>query len=109
MLVSLWGLSFCCVYGFLCCASAFKWNWVPFIYFCFIFHVSKMGVKEKLATFYVKVCSAFSLKSFILSVLLFRSLIYLEFIFVYSVREYSNFILIHFFKNLHTVLHSGCY
>ena len=24
ILVVLWGLSFCCVYGFLCCASAFK-------------------------------------------------------------------------------------
>ena len=24
ILLSLWGLSFCCVYGFLCCASTFK-------------------------------------------------------------------------------------
>ena len=94
IIVPLWGLSFCRVYGFLCCASAFKWDWVPFIYFCFIFHVSKRWVKEKLATFYVKVYSAFFLKNFILSVLLFGSLIYLEFIFVYTVREYSNFILI---------------
>ena len=64
------------------------------IYLCFIFHDSKRWVKEELATFYVKVYSAFFLKSFILSVLLFRSLIYLEFIFVYTVRECSNFILI---------------
>ena len=37
--------------------------------------------------------SAFFLKNFILSVLLFGSLIYLEFIFVYAVRQCSNFIL----------------
>ena len=35
----------------------------------------------------------FSSKSFIVSSLTFRSLIYLEFIFVYGVRECSNFIL----------------
>ena len=50
-------------------------------------------IKKELAAFYIKVCSLF-LKSFIVSVLLFRSLISLEFIFVYGVREHSNFILI---------------
>ena len=37
----------------------------------------------------------FSSKSFIVSGLTFRSLIHLEFIFVYGVRKYSNFILLH--------------
>ena len=37
----------------------------------------------------------FSSKSFIVSGLTFRSLIHLEFIFVYGVRECSNFILLH--------------
>ena len=37
----------------------------------------------------------FSSKSFIASGLTFRSLIYSEFIFLYSVRKYSNFILLH--------------
>ena len=37
----------------------------------------------------------FSSKSFIVSSLLFRSLIHFEFIFVYGVRECSNFILSH--------------
>ena len=37
----------------------------------------------------------FSSKSFIVSGLTFRSLIYFEFIFVYGVRKYSNFILLH--------------
>ena len=50
-------------------------------------------IKKELAAFYVKAC-ALSLKCFIVSALLFRSLIYLEFIFVYGVREHSNFIVI---------------
>ena len=37
----------------------------------------------------------FSSKSFIVSGLPFRSLIHFEFIFVYGVRECSNFILLH--------------
>ena len=37
----------------------------------------------------------FSSKSFIISDLTFRSLIHFEFIFVYGVRKYSNFILLH--------------
>ena len=37
----------------------------------------------------------FSSKTFIVSSLTFRSLTHFEFIFVYSVREYSNFILLH--------------
>ena len=37
----------------------------------------------------------FSSKSLIVSGLTFRSLIHFEFIFVYSVRECSNFILLH--------------
>ena len=37
----------------------------------------------------------FSSKSFIISGLIFRSLIHFEFIFVYGVRKYPNFILLH--------------
>ena len=37
----------------------------------------------------------FSSKSFIVSGLTFRSLIHFEFIFVYGVRKYSSFILLH--------------
>ena len=37
----------------------------------------------------------FSSKSFIVSGLAFRSLVHFEFIFVYGVRECSNFILLH--------------
>ena len=46
----------------------------------------------------------FSSKSFIVSGLTFRSLTHLEFIFVYGVRKWSNFILLHvavqFFQHL---------
>ena len=37
----------------------------------------------------------FSSKSFIVSGLTFRSLIHFQFIFVYGVRKYSRFILLH--------------
>ena len=37
----------------------------------------------------------FSFRSFIVSGLVFRSLIHFEFIFVYGIRECSNFILLH--------------
>ena len=60
--------------------------------FLFYFHDSMRWIKKEVDAFYVKACSL--LKSFIVSVLLFRSLISLEFIFVYGARELSNFILI---------------
>ena len=41
------------------------------------------------------VLPVFSSKSFIVSSLIFRSLIHFEFIFVYGVRECSSFILLH--------------
>ena len=43
----------------------------------------------------MSVLPMFSFKSFIVSGLTFRSLIYFEFIFVYGVRKCSNFILLH--------------
>ena len=44
---------------------------------------------------FVRVFSLFSCKSFIVSSLMFRSLIHFEFIFVYDVRECSDFVLLH--------------
>ena len=43
----------------------------------------------------LSVLPVFSSKSFIVSGLTFRSLIYFQFIFVYGVRKYSNFIHLH--------------
>ena len=83
-------------YDFFCCAKAFKFNQVPFVYFCFYFHFSRMWVKKILLQFMSKsVLPMFSSKSFIVSGLIFRSLIHFEFIFVYGVKECSNFILLH--------------
>ena len=48
---------------------------------------------EDLALIYVLECSMFSSKGFIVLCLTFSSLIHFEFIFVYDVRKYSNFIL----------------
>ena len=88
------GCLFTLLIVFLCCAKAFKFNQVPLIYFCFYFCYSRRWVIEDLALIYVIECSAnVSSKSFIVSGLTFRSLIYFEFIFVYGVRKCSNFIL----------------
>ena len=43
----------------------------------------------------LSVLPMFSSKSFLVSGLTFRSLIHFEFIFMYGVRKYSNFILLH--------------
>ena len=64
--------------------------------FVFIFITLRVGSKKILLQFMSKsVLPIFSSKSFIVSHLTFRSLIYFEFIFVYGVRECSNFILLH--------------
>ena len=79
-------------------AKAFKLNQVSLVYFCFYFHYSRRWVIEDLALIYVVECSAYvSSKNFIVSGLIFRSLIHFEFIFVYGVRKCSNFILFHTF------------
>ena len=88
-----WGLSLCFVYGYLCWAKAFNFNWVPFIYF--YFYYSGRWVKKDLAMMYVIECFKFSSKSFILAHLTFRFLIHFEFIFMHGVRECFSFILLH--------------
>jgi len=52
-------------YGFICCANAFKLNWVLFVYVLFYFHFSKRWVKKKLAATYVREFSlCFNLRDF---------------------------------------------
>ena len=64
--------------------------------FVFISVTVRCGSKKILMWFMSKsVFPMFSSKSFIVSGLIFKSLIHLEFIFVYGVRECSNFILLH--------------
>ena len=66
--------------------------------FVFVFTASTLrGGSEKMFLSFMSesVWPMFSSKSFIVSGLISRSLIHLEFIFVYGVRECSNFILFH--------------
>ena len=66
--------------------------------FIFVFTVITLrGGSEKMLLSFISesVWPMFSSKSFIVSGLISRSLIHLEFIFVYGVRECSNFILFH--------------
>ena len=65
------------------------------LFIFFYFHFSRRWVKKDLAVIYVVKCSMFSSKSLIVSGLTLRSLIHFEFIFVYGVRECSNFIILH--------------
>ena len=71
-----------------------EFNWsIKGVSFCF--HYSRRWVIDDLAVIYVSVLLMFSPKSFVVSGLTFRSLTHFEFIFVYGVRECSNFILLH--------------
>ena len=55
----------------------------------------EVGQKRSCCDFCQSVLPMFSSESFIVSGLTFRSLIHFEFIFVYGVRKYSNFTLLH--------------
>ena len=46
-------------YSFLCCANAFKFHSVPFVYFCFYFQYSGRWVIEDPAVVYVGECFAY--------------------------------------------------
>ena len=62
-----WGLSSRLVCNFLCFAKAFKFHYVPFVYFClFYFHYSRRWIKKDLAVIYVKECSSYVVSSKIL-------------------------------------------
>ena len=71
-------MSFHLAYSFLCCAEAFNFNWVPFVYFCFYFQYSGRWVIEDPAVISETVLPMFSSRSFIVSGLMFRSLIHLS-------------------------------
>ena len=65
-------------------------------YFCFCSHYSGRRIQKNIAAIYAKsILPMFSLRSFIVSGLMFRPLTHFEFIFVHGIRECSNFILLH--------------
>ena len=84
---------FCFVDGFFCCAKAFMFNQVPFIFAFVSFAVGDRSKKILLQFMSMSVLPMFSSRSFIVFGLTFRSLIH--FIFVYGVRECSYFIILH--------------
>ena len=53
------GSVFCFVYGFFGCAKALKFNYVPFVYFCFYFHYSMRGSQKNIVAIYVREFSAY--------------------------------------------------
>ena len=73
------------------CAKAFKFNWVPTVYFAFVSFA--LGDRSKKKTWFMSrsILLLFSSRSFMVSSLTFRPLIHFEFIFVYGVRKCSNF------------------
>ena len=84
-------LSFHFVCGFFCTkVKFFLQKLSPICLFLFLFSLLKEMDQKRIAMTYVKECSIFSSKSFIVSSFTFRSLIHFEFIFVYSVRECPN-------------------
>ena len=87
----IWGLSFCFVFVFVCCAKAFRSHM-----FLFSFSLlSEVGQKVLIAN-YVRECSAYvflqKFHSIWPYILVFNAF---SFIFVYGVRECSNFILLY--------------
>ena len=79
-------------YYFLWWADAFEFKQVPFVYFCSYFNYSGKWIKKEIAAIYVEsVLPMFSSRSFIVSGLTFRALIHFYLIFVYGVKEWSNF------------------
>ena len=76
------GLSFLFFYGILCCAKAFKFNQDSLLIFVFIFIILGGGSNMILLKFMPKcVLPMFSSRSFIVSGIMFRSLIQFEVIF----------------------------
>ena len=66
----------------------FYFNQVPFVYFCFYFQNSRRWIVEDPAMIYVGECfPMFSSRSFIVSGIMFRSLIHFELIFAYGFRK----------------------
>jgi len=82
-----YGLSFHFVHCFLCCEKAFEFK---FVYFLFYFHYSWRWIENDVAMIYIRELYVFS-KCFRVSGLTFKSLIHFEFLFVYRVKDWFNF------------------
>ena len=85
-------LFFLKIYGFLCSAKAFKLIRSHLLIFVFVV-ITLGGGSEKILLWFMSesVQPMFSSKSFLVCGLIFRSLIYFEFIFVYGARKRPSF------------------
>ena len=90
------GLSFHFVYDFLCCTKTLKINLVLFIYFSLYFHYPRRWIEKDIAAILCQRVFCLCFPSFIVSSLIFRSLIHFEwgFFFLYDVKECFNFIIL---------------
>ena len=69
---------FCSIDGVLCCTKAFQLDVVPCVHFCFCFPCSRRCIQEKIAHVYIQEIFAYVFfNSFVVSCLIFRSLIHL--------------------------------
>ena len=82
-------ISFCLVYGLLCCAKAYKFDYVPFIFFFLCLLHWETGLRKHSCDLCQKMLFLCSLLQ---CHLIFKSFSYFEFTFVYDVRVCSNFI-----------------
>ena len=84
------------IYGFLCCAKAFSLTRSNFL-FLFLFPLPDITDQKKILLWFLwkNILLMFSSKSLIGSSLTLRSSIHFELIFVYIIREFPNFLLLH--------------
>ena len=84
-----------------CSAEASKFNIVPFVFlFCFVFTVYTIGAIYKISLpglMLVSLFPTFSSRSFMVSCLMFKSLIHFKLNFVTRVRYRFNYIFLHVF------------
>ena len=89
-------LAFHFVDCFLCCAADFGFDVVPLVDFCFFVFAFDVKSKKSLPRQMSRILlPLFSSRSFMVSGLMFKSLIHFELILVKAVRYWSNFILLH--------------
>ena len=91
------GYIWLCLWLPLLCES-FSVNLVLFVYFCFYFHYFRRQIPPDIAVIYVRwqgVLPMFSFRCFITSGLRRKCLIHFGFIFVYGIRDCSDFIILH--------------
>ena len=81
---------------FFSCAEAFHFDEVPFVYsFLYALPLGDISVKILLHGISEIFLPTFSCRTFMVSRLIFKSFIHLEFIFVYGVSWWSSFIFLH--------------